>query len=313
MLVYKKIKIETKEIKIVDLDYICDVRQGLVTGDNTRYLFKVPTALGSYRLVDDRKILNRRELETISHNNELRKKIIHSGIPVGLLKSKTIVPIDKGGSSNIEEGRLSNYYAPVEFYIDWSEKNVHMMKTMTIAERKKLDGDKDIKKSDRERIASRFQNVEYYFKPGITFSPTGLYAPTYKLNSSSIFDHAGDCIFIKPEFETFFSNELLLGILCSKFMRYVQKTFINNTVSVQVDDVKKNPIVICNRTTKLKIEKLVNSIITKQNNNPTYDYQNYEQKEIDQIIYTEYGLSSVLREEIEDWYDRRYYKLILKN
>ena len=57
---------------------------------------------------------------------------------------KTIVPCDKGGSSDIKSGRLSNYYSEPEFFIDYSEENVERIKTLTIADRKRHYGEKNI-------------------------------------------------------------------------------------------------------------------------------------------------------------------------
>ena len=221
---------------------------------------------------------------------------------------RTIVPYDKGGSSDIESGRLSNYFSPTEFFIDWSEDNVKRLNTLTIADRKKFYGE-NFSKNDN-RIASRFQNIDFYFKPGLTFSITGLYAPTYRINSGAVFDVKGSCIFLKNEYKQLFSNEFLLGVLCSKFCRYVQKNFIHNTVDSQVDDIKLNPIPIVDDSYKIKIEKLVKEMIIKQKKNLSYDYQNNEQIKLDNLIYEIFGLSSDMIGEIEDWYVRKYPKLI---
>lgn len=302
-----------KKIKILKLEEIADVKKGLATGDNQYYLYKNPTAMGSYRLIDKTKVLAEEEISKIQNDEKLRKKIINGGISKKMFNGKTIISYDKGGSSDIESGRLSNYFVESDFFIDWSEKNVRRMKTLTIAQRYRDYGDKNIPKKYYETtLAAVIRNPLYCFLPGITFSDVGLYSPTFRINSSSVFDHRGSSIFIKRGFKTFFSNEYILGIICSKFSKHLQKNFINNTVSFQIDDVKKIPIPICKKPQKEKIEKLVKEIIKKQKKNPDYNYQDHEQIEIDNLVYEIFGLDQELIDEVEIWYDRRYPKLVRK-
>ncbi|GAB2802779.1 hypothetical protein GCM10027275_56310 [Rhabdobacter roseus] len=58
-----------------------------------------------------------------------------------------------------------------------------------------------------------------------------------------------------------------------------------------------------------KIVELTKQIITKQKQNPRYDYQSNEQREIDQLVYQLYGLNEADIQEVERWYARRYPKL----
>ena len=58
-----------------------------------------------------------------------------------------------------------------------------------------------------------------------------------------------------------------------------------------------------------KIEKLVKAIISKQKTDSRYSYINYEQKEIDKLVYEMYGLNEDDICEVETWYARRYPKL----
>jgi len=302
-----------KKIKILELEEMADVKVGLQTGDNQFYLYKKSTALGSYKIIDQKNVLTNQELEKIIKNEKIRLNIINNGIPKKMFNGKTIIPCDKGGSSDIESGRLSNYFVESDFFIDWSEKNVRRMKTLTIAQRYRDYGDKNIPKKYYETtLAAVIRNPLYCFLPGITFSDVGLYSPTFRINSSSVFDHRGNSIFIKTGFKTFFSNEYILGIICSKFSKYFQRTFINNTVGFQIDDVKKILIPICEKSQKQEIERLVKEIIKKQKNNPDYNYQNHEQIEIDNLVYKIFGLDKELIDEVETWYARRYPKLVRK-
>lgn len=205
------------------------------------------------------------------------------------------VPYDKGGASDIEEGWLPNYYVPTDYFIDWSEHAVYRMRTLTIRERNRQQG----KSGGSDSICSRFQNSSYYFQEGISFSITGIYAPTFKSNSLGIFDVKGSEIFpsqIAP----------CLTILCSKLNRYLCKNFIQHNVDFQVDRVKKIPIIS-------SVDSLDNSrscqIISKQKQNPRYDYMTNEQQEIDYLIYQLYNLNDEDIEEVESWFWRRYPKL----
>jgi len=255
--------LSNKKIKILKLEEIADVKQGLATADNFHYLFKNPNITSPYRVIDKTKVLVEKEVSEIQNDEKLRKKIIDSGISKKMFNGKTIISYDKGGSSDIKSGRLSNYFAESDFFIAWSESNVKRMKTLTVEDRNRFYGLKNKKDSEHTKIASRFQNVDYYFKKGITFSITGMYAPTYRISSGTIFDVKGSCIFLYHKLTKIFSIEYILGILCSKICRYFQKSFIQNNIDSQVESIKKNIIPICEKSQKEKIEKLVKEIIKK--------------------------------------------------
>ena len=306
----KTVSLGNKKIKFTALDDIAEVKVGLQTGDNPYYLYKDKDALGSYKIIDETKVLTEKEISKIQNDEKLRSKITEFGISKNMFNGKTIIPHDKGGSSDIDAGRLNNYYSEPEFFIDYSKDNVTRLKTLTIADRKRYYGEKNIRESDEGNVVSRFQNIEYYFKKGITFPMTGLYSPTYKLNSSSVFGHGGNCLFIKEKYKNLTSHEFLLGIICSKLEKYFIKVYANNSVNTGVEDVKKNIIPICDKSQKQEIEKLVKEIIKKQKKDPDYNYQNHEQIEIDKLVYEIFGLDQELIDEVETWYARRYPKLV---
>ena len=133
----------------------------------------------------------------------------------------------------------------------------------------------------------------------------GLYSPTFRLNSGAIYQDMGSCIFPK-----FISLKYLLGILCSKFCKYILKCFIINTVASTTDSIKLIPIAIGQKHLETKIEKLVSVIINKQKKDLNYPYQLNEQNEIDKLVYEIFGLDQELIDEVETWYARRYPKLV---
>ena len=52
-------------------------------------------------------------------------------------------------------------------------------------------------------------------------------------------------------------------------------------------------------------------IIIKQKKNPKYEFHKNEQIELDQTIYEIYGLNEKLVTEVENWFARKYPKLVI--
>jgi hypothetical protein len=150
------------------------------------------------------------------------------------------------------------------------------------------------------RICSRFQNTDYYFKDGITFSRTGQYSPTFRKGSMSVFDSEGSFIDIS------INTNIALGCLSSKLIKLLAKVYLNDYVHMQVEALKELPFSI---QESKEIEKLVKTIILKQKADNRYNYMENEQKEIDRLVYDLYGLNEQDVREVETWYARRYPKL----
>ncbi len=306
----RSVKIGKESIEFIPLGEISGIKEGLSTADNKSYIYKEKNALGGYRIIDQKVLLKENELEQIRKNEKLRIKIIEDGIPQDMFEGRHVIPYDKGGSSDIDAGRLSNYYSMPQFFIDWSTKMVQRMKTLTREERKREDGKGNIKESDKNTIAAVFRNTDYFFKPGLTVPMAGIYSPTFRYNSSTVFDQGGNCIFVHSAFKNEFSSEFLLGVLCSKFTRYFLKNYINNSVNTPPDSFKPLPIPVTKNKIKNLIEKNVNDIIQKQKKDIDYSYQNNEQIEIDQEVYDLFKLNDEQIIDIENWFKRRYPKLI---
>lgn len=303
--IIRKIKFNNKIIELVRLGDIAEVKVGLQTGDNQEYLFQNPDARGSYKSINEYKefLLTNQDLEKIVNNEALRLKVVEKGFHK--LKSdknfdedlwfggRYIAPYDKGGESDTGSGWLPNYWVPTEYYIDWSCSAVKKMKTLTIRQR---DGNGD------DRVCSRFQNSEYYFRDGITFSHTGQYSPTFRPVSGGPFDVGGSDIF-----SIIHSTNENLGVLSSKLLKFFWRVYIDHTVNVQVDEAKELPFFI-GKPPKSLLE-IVERIISKQKRNSRYDYMNKEQKEIDKLVYDMYGLDNDDIREVETWYARRYPRL----
>ena len=299
----RTVALNDRDVRLVKLGDIAEVKQGLATGDNDSYLFQNPQARGSYRSIEQFRqyLLTETDLDRIRSDEMLRRDVIHLGISKDNPRSgryfegRYIVPYDKGGESDSEDGWMPNYWVPTNYFIDWSEWTVSRMKTLTTRERNQERGES----GGNDSVASRFQNSDSYFTNGITFSSRGIYSPTFRRNSGACYDKESSGIFVSSE------TDEVLGILASKAGKHHLKGFLQQTVSMDVDALKE--LLVPNRADM--IATLVAAIITHQKENPRYDYASNEQLEIDRLVYEAYGLNEADIREVEDWYVRRYPKL----
>lgn len=288
------IDLNGKKVEVVKLGDIADVKVGLQTGDNHSYLYQNPNARGNYTSIEEFKefLLTDEDLEQIRNNETLRKDVIENGISKDNKKSKRyfggryIIPYDKGGESDSDSGWLPNYFVTSNYFINWSERYASCLIN------EKLILPKSTKPLPR--------NKYFYFREGLSFSDTGVYSPTFRLNFSSVFDQKGSTIVSN------YDTQILLLVLTSKISKYFLRSVINHTVSSHVDSQKENLI---NTSEFKKGLNLVKSIIKNQKKNARYDYASQEQIEIDQLVYEAYCLNAEDVEEVENWYARRYPKL----
>ncbi len=301
-LIVRSIAFNGSKIRLVQLSGIAEVQQGLSTGDNDSYLFQNSEARGSYRPIKhcQQFVLTKADLELIRSDEKLRRDVIERGISKDDPKSdrylggRYIIPLDKGGESDTEDGWVPNYYVPTNFFIDWSEWAVERMRTLTMRQR---DGE------GRDIICSAFRNPQSYFLQGITYSRTGEYAPSFRLGGSAIFADKGSSIFpTMPGIRVFDQ----LGILCSKGFKAFVKNYRSHTVEAGEQAILDTPVP---RNIPTRIGDLTLAIIQKQKTKPDYDYATNEQLEIDRLVYAAYGLDEGDIREVEDWYVRRYPKL----
>lgn len=308
---FREAEINTSKIKIVNLGLISKVKTGLQTGDNPAYLFQDPEARGTYKdinlFIDN--VLNEDDLNRISNNNTLRLNVIEKGISKDDTRSQRyfggryILPYDKGGESDSDGGWLPNYFVPTNYYIDWSEWAVNRMKTLTIADRIRINRErKPINTRAKNTLAAVIRSPQTYFLPAINVSRVGMYSPTFRVSSNAPYDSGCNNIF--TDLDTIY----LLGILCSKLYRFLFINYVNGTVNSQTDDHLLLPIVV-DEISGLK-EK-VEAIIKKQHEpgNLRYDYASHEQIEIDKLVYKAYGLNDDDICEVETWFARHYPKL----
>lgn len=293
-------------VRLVKLGEIAEVKVGLQTGDNEAYLFQNPQARGSYRSIEDYRefLLTDSDLEQIRSDESLRCEVVQHGISKESNQSRRyfegryIAPYDKGGESDAGEGFMPNYWVPTDYFIDWSEWAVTRMKTLTLRQKLALQG----KTGGDDRPTSRFQNYEFYFIPGLTWSDVGVYSPTIRLSGAGVFDVKGSRFIV--------SDELafpLLGVVCSKLAKMWIKGIENHSVSTQSDNIRE---LIIPAQVPDALSGQVASLLAKQKQDPRYDYASNEQLEIDRLVYAAYGLNDADIKEVEDWYARRYPPLV---
>lgn len=289
----RKIPMNGKEIEVVKLGDIADVRKGIDTGDNHKFLLQYSEFRGNYNDVAEYEnfILTEDELNEVAKNTKLRELIKSNGFSKktgepNYYKGKYIIPYEKGGEGDIDSGWLPNYFVPNSYFIDWSEKSVS---DLFLAQ-------------NNDSNQATLRNQDYWFKLGLTFSLTGYYAPTVRLKSPSMFDNKSSGIF------TIYNEYISLGILTSKVQRFFMKNFSMHTVDTQVGVFDDSVFVINFENEKTILEK-IEKIVQKQKSNPRYDYASHEQIEIDKLVYEAYGLNAEDVQEVENWYARRYPKL----
>lgn len=278
---------------------IAEVKQGLATADNEYYLRKREGVRGSYQILDESKLLTEQDIARLTDEEK------SNGVNPKKYQGRHFLPYDKGGESNASEGWLPNYYVPTQYFIDWSKDAVDRLKTATRADVKTRKGQVHrIKPADRTAKAAVIRNPQYYFRQGLTFSPTGVYSPTFRLGCNAIFGNKGSTIFFKD-----MESKVMLGILTSTLARYLLKSYASHTVETGEEVITQLALPELDDSSKQKLQNLVEQIISKQKDDPFYPYHLHEQKEIDKLVYELYGLSDEDIREVEIWYCRRYQKL----
>ncbi|OQB47614.1 MAG: Modification methylase TaqI [bacterium ADurb.Bin157] len=262
--------------KVWNDDGICMIVSGIKTGNNSKYVRKRNENVRGSDLdvADMDSVLTDHEIIELS--DEEKENGIKSS-------EKFLVPMDKGSISDSDSGWLPNYWVETEYFVDWSYESVLSM---------------------QNEPHSDLANPEFRFKRGITYSRTGQYAPTFRLSSGGILESKSCGLFVND-----FDVELLLGILCSKVLRYLAKNYVMHSVETSVGTIGTLPIKRPGAEIAANIKSLVARIITNQKINPTYAYYENEQKEIDKLVYQLYGLNEGDIREVELWYCRRYPRL----
>jgi len=262
----RTIEMNGKEIEVVKLGDIAENLGGVKTYDNIQFI-KSSKSVGGYPQISENEIAL--ELSKIEKTNG-----------IGNDKSRKYVPFDKSGEMVSNDGRIINYWKPFEFYLDWSVEAVKFY----------LEN-------------NGLRNKHRYFQNGITYSVTGVYAPTYRIGTGYVFGQKGATIFTDVV-----TKEYLLALLCSRLNRFLVKNFLSHGVDATDSIIAEIEFKVYDSLIE-KAETLCKKILSKITTNIDYNYENEEQIEIDKLVYEAYGLTADDVEEVENWYARRYGKL----
>jgi len=280
------IKREAKSVPILKLWQLAQVRVGLQTSDDEHFLRKtkgvVPNARRRYiQDVEKRCTVSSGQLARLPDD---QKK---NGIPVvDPKRDQYFIPFDKGGEQDTAAGELRAFWSPVDYWINWSETAV-----------------KELKKRNAWKQGTpkrpRFQNSEHYFKQGIRFTNTGLYAPTFEMSFGAVFGHMGSLIL---PFEPSITN-YLLAVLNSPLTRYLTKNFLQHSVHTEIDIIRQIPIAVPTAQQLKSINVLCEKIFAKKKKGQSADQ---EMNAAWRLVYGVYGITNEDQDEIETWFKRRY-------
>jgi len=237
-------------------------RQGLATADDGRFLASV----------DDSRVL------TAGVAREVTEAERTGGIPVS---RPYWVPFAKG------EG-FGEYWRLPGVAIDWSEESV--------AELRRRDA---LPPGSPRR--PRFQNRDYYFRPGLTYSVVSSGRVSARLMPEGwIFGHKGSAIFVEdgqaPEL-------FLLGYLNSALATYFMKKLVNTTATADVGYVEKLPYRRPGAELELGVVSRVERIVEALRADPDAEIEPLRE-EVDELIFDLFEIRSA-RDEI-----RRFYRTV---
>lgn len=136
----------------------------------------------------------------------------------GIKNKKSFVPYDKGDKDG------NRWYAPSVFAIDWSKKNVDILKTDPKA---------------------RWQGYTFFFKNGFTWNLINGTRFTndlkFKVSNGSVYDVGGMTMF---NLYKKINEKFIICVCNSNLINRYTEAFINCTVNFQINDARQIPIVI---------------------------------------------------------------------
>ena len=159
-----------------------------------------------YRIIAENMIANLSEL------SEHEKKY-------GIKGTRTFVPYDKGD----KEG--NRWFLQTPYYIDWSEETVSYFK------------ENSGKKGTGMPV---LRNPQFYFKEGFCWSDIHTLLIKSRLNSRTAYDVKSMSLFPLNKI----NSSYIIVVLNSLFASHLLDTFINNTSTCQINDMRQFPIIV---------------------------------------------------------------------
>lgn len=139
----------------------------------------------------------------------------------GIAGEKTFVPYDKGDKDG------NRWYAPTPYYIDWNKDNVIILQTDPKA---------------------RWQGYQFYFREGFCWNNVS--TPTLeeskyikcRIKTKSINDVASMSLYTIND--KLLPNFYFVYIMNSRFLFDFLKNYINESVNLQINDIRQLPVII---------------------------------------------------------------------
>lgn len=190
----------------------------------------------------------------------------------GIDSLKYFVPYDKGDKDG------NRWYLPTPYYIAWNKENVKQLQTDPKA---------------------RWQGYKFFFNKGFCWSDINstIYLKC-RLNSAGVFDVKSMTLFSTNHLV---SDKFLVALMCSSFLGMYLKTFINNTVSCQINDIRQFPIIIPTQTQLQEFEVLFDKAYASQLEKFEKGIDNSKylsdlQVELDKKVEELYGISQIAKQ-----------------
>jgi hypothetical protein len=139
----------------------------------------------------------------------------------GITDDKTFVPYDKGDKDG------NRWYAPTPYYIDWNRENVKALQTDPKA---------------------RWQGYQFFFREGFCWNNVStpiLEVSKFikcRIKTKSINDVASMSLYTINDI--LLPNFYFVCILNSRFLFDFLKKFINESVNLQINDIRQLPVII---------------------------------------------------------------------
>lgn len=214
-----------------------------------------------YKIIDEHLIAN---VESLSEEQKSE----------GIESKACYVPYDKGD----KEG--NRWYLPTPYYIAWNKQNVQFLRTNS---GKKGEGMPVVR------------NTQFYFKEGFCWNLILHYEKGQlikcRLKQKTINDVASMSLYSLCDLPIAY----FVSVLNSSFMYEYLKTFVNNTCSIQINDVRALPIIIPSAKQLISLEAIFNKALKLQKEKFQTHRDNTLalnalQKELDREVYALYGI-----------------------
>ena len=196
----------------------------------------------------------------------------------GIDSLKCFVPYDKGDKDG------NRWYLATPYYIAWNKENVRFLK------------ENSGKKGEGMPVV---RNAHFYFREGFCWSDINstIYLKC-RLNSAGVFDVKSMTLFSTNHLV---SDKFLVALMCSSFLGMYLKTFINNTVSCQINDIRQFPIIIPTQTQLQEFEVLFDKAYASQLEKFEKGIDNSKylsdlQVELDKKVEELYGISQIAKQ-----------------